>query len=43
MKTVVVTGSARGFGLEFLKLFRERNFNVVLCDISSDSLEIAKK
>ena len=27
MKTVVITGSARGFGLEMLKLFRKENFN----------------
>ncbi len=43
MKTVVVTGSARGFGYEFVRLFRERNFNVVVCDISKDALDEAKK
>lgn len=43
MQTVVITGSARGFGFEMLKLFRERNFNVVLCDISKKALEDAKK
>jgi len=42
MKTVVVTGSARGFGFELIKLFREKNFNVVLCDISKDALVAAK-
>ena len=36
MKTVVITGSARGFGLEMLKLFRENNFNTVICDINED-------
>lgn len=41
MKTVVVTGSARGFGFEFVRLFRERDFNVVVCDISKESLDIA--
>lgn len=43
MKTVVVTGSARGFGFELIKLFREKDFNVVLCDISKDALADAKK
>ena len=43
MKTVVVTGSARGFGYEFVRLFRERNFNVVVCDISKDALKEAEK
>lgn len=42
MKTVVITGSARGFGFEMLKLFRERNFNVVLCDIAKKDLEKAE-
>ena len=43
MKTVVVTGSARGFGYEFVRLFRERDFNVVVCDISKDALKEAEK
>lgn len=43
MKTVVITGSARGFGFEMLKLFRKQNYNVVLCDISKENLKIAKK
>ena len=43
MKTVVVTGSARGFGLELIKLFRKENFNVVVCDINEHVLETAKK
>lgn len=43
MKTVVVTGSARGFGYEFVRLFRERNFNVVVCDISKEALKEAEK
>lgn len=41
MKTVVITGSARGFGLEMLKLFRKNNFNVVVCDISKEALKQA--
>ena len=43
MKTVVITGSARGFGFEMLKLFRKHNFNVVLCDISKQHLEEAEQ
>lgn len=35
MKTVVITGSARGFGFEMLKVFRENSFNVVVCDIKN--------
>ena len=36
MKTVVITGSARGFGLEMLKLFRKENFNTVICDVNEE-------
>lgn len=43
MRTVVVTGSARGFGFELVKLFRERNFNVVLIDISKKALKEAEE
>ena len=43
MKTVVITGSARGFGYEMLKLFREKNFNVVMCDINEEVLNNSKK
>lgn len=42
MKTVVITGSARGFGYEMIKLFRHNNFNTVLCDINEETLAIAK-
>lgn len=38
MKTVVITGSARGFGLAMIKEFYKNNFNVVLCDISKEAL-----
>ena len=38
MRTVVITGSARGFGYEMIKLFRKNDFNVVLCDVSLDNL-----
>lgn len=42
METVVITGSARGFGFEMLKLFRQRNYNVVICDMNEESIEKAK-
>ena len=42
MKTVVITGSARGLGLEMTKVFRKNNFNVVLSDLNLDSLNKAK-
>ena len=43
MKTVVITGSARGFGLEMAKVFRANNFNVVLSDINEQGLSAAQK
>ena len=43
MKTVIITGSARGFGYEMIKLFRHNNFNTVLCDINNDALLEAKE
>ncbi len=42
MKTVVITGSARGFGYAMIELFRQRNFNVVLCDVNKEALEEAR-
>lgn len=42
MQTVVITGSARGFGYAMIELFRKRNFNVVLCDIDEENLKKAK-
>lgn len=38
MKTVVITGSARGFGLELAKVFKRNDFNVVLSDINEENL-----
>lgn len=38
MKTVVITGSARGLGLEMAKNFRKNEFNVVISDINLDNL-----
>jgi len=43
MKTVVITGSARGLGFEMAKLFKENNLNVVISDLSLESLEKAKE
>ncbi len=43
MKTVVITGSARGFGYAMLELFRQKNFNVVLCDVNKEALDEASK
>ncbi len=42
MKTVVITGSARGFGYAMLELFRKKDFNVVLCDINEEALNFAE-
>ena len=43
MKTVVITGSARGFGYAMLELFYQKNCNVVLCDINEEELQKAKE
>lgn len=43
MKTVVITGSARGFGYSMLELFYKMNYNVVLCDINEEELVKAKE
>jgi NAD(P)-dependent dehydrogenase (short-subunit alcohol dehydrogenase family) len=42
MKTVVITGSARGLGFEMAKNFRAHGFNVVLSDINEQNLANAK-
>lgn len=42
MKTVVITGSARGFGYAMIELFRKRDFNVVLCDVNEEALKFAE-
>ena len=41
MKTVVITGSARGLGFELAKNFRKNGFNVVLSDINEENLNKA--
>ena len=43
MKTVVITGSARGFGFSMLELFYKKGYNVVICDINEKMIEEAKK
>ena len=43
MKTVVITGSARGLGLEMAKVFKQNNVNVVISDLSEEKLEKSKK
>ena len=42
-KTVVITGSARGFGYAMLEEFYKNNFNVVVCDINENELNFAKE
>ena len=42
MKTVVITGSARGLGFELAKCFRKNGYNIVLSDIMKDKLEESK-
>lgn len=42
MKTVVITGSARGFGYAMIELFRKRDFHVVLCDVNDAALKESK-
>ena len=36
MKTVVITGSARGLGLEMAKVFLKNNINVVISDLNKE-------
>lgn len=43
MKTIVITGSARGLGFEMAKVFRKNHFNVVLSDLSEENLLKAKE
>ena len=42
MKTVVITGSARGLGFEMAKVFRKNNLNVVISDLNLEKLENTK-
>jgi len=43
MKTVVITGSARGLGFEMAKLFKKNNLNVVISDLFEEPLKKAKE
>ena len=43
MKTVVITGSARGLGFEMAKVFRKNNFNVVISDLKEENLKLAQE
>ena len=43
MKTVVITGSARGLGFNMARFFREYNYNVVISDLKEENLIIAKE
>ncbi len=43
MKSVVITGSARGLGFEMAKLFKENNVNVVISDLNEENLKNTKK
>ena len=43
MKTVVITGSARGLGFEMAKLFKQNNLNVVISDLYEENLIKAKE
>ncbi len=38
MKTIVITGSARGFGFQLAKKFKENGFNIVLSDVNEANL-----
>lgn len=43
MKTVVITGSTRGLGLEMARCFRRKNLNVVINGTNASRLELALK
>ena len=43
MKTVVITGSARGLGFNMARFFREYNWNVVISDLKEENLLKAKE
>lgn len=43
MKTVVITGSARGLGFNMARFFREYDYNVVISDLKEENLIIAKE
>ena len=43
MRTVVITGSARGLGFEMSKLFKQNNLNVVINDLNEETLKKTKE
>lgn len=43
MKTVVITGSARGLGFNMARFFREYDYNVVISDLNEENLIKAKE
>lgn len=43
MKTVVITGSARGLGFEMAKNFKKADYNVVISDINETNMAKAKE
>ena len=43
MKTVVITGSARGLGFNMARFFREYNYNVIISDLKEENLIKAKE
>ncbi len=43
MKTVVITGSARGLGYNMARFLREYNYKVVLSNLNEEKLKLAKE
>ena len=43
LKTVVITGSARGLGFNMARFFREYDYNVVISDLKEENLVILLK
>ena len=43
MKTVVITGSARGLGLNMARFFMDYDYNVVISDLNEENLIKAKE
>jgi NAD(P)-dependent dehydrogenase (short-subunit alcohol dehydrogenase family) len=41
VKTLVITGAASGFGLEFARLGATRGYNIVMADVEQGALDIA--
>ena len=40
-KTIVITGAASGFGLEFARLGAARGYNIVMADVEQGALDVA--